>query len=242
MPAATTQEGYTLLQQIGEGTYGKVYSGRCSRSSMTVAIKCMKAFDDISELETYRFLNKRSILFLSHSLFHACFCQLLFTQFFFKACLSNHLHLDRPHPYVLQLLDEVHINSKTNTSDLWLIFEYGLMDLCQFVHERHLTNVQSEALQELCAQMADGLNHFHSLGLLHRDLKPANILIFMDSNLKLFCKIADLGMVKASQSSTEMTPGVVAVFALISFSLTCFGCTTVQTWFERLFFFFMVYL
>jgi serine/threonine protein kinase len=139
------------------------------------------------------------------------------------ACSSNHLQLDRPHPYVLQLLDEVHINKKKDALDLWLIFEYGLMDLHQFVHERHLTNVRSEALQELCKQMADGLNHFHSLGLLHRDLKPANILIFMDSNLTLFCKIADLGMVRQSHSGIEMTPGLVTTWHLIFVTLMWSG-------------------
>ena len=92
------------------------------------------------------------------------------------------------------------------------------MDLGQFVHERHLTNIRAEALQELCVQMAAGLNHFHSLELLHRDLKPANILIFLDADLKLFCKISDLGMAKEIKSGiVDMTPGVVADLHLLFF-------------------------
>eukprot|EP00959_Pyramimonas_sp_CCMP1952_P135378 2832615-Pyramimonas_sp.AAC.1 len=42
------------------------------------------------------------------------------------------------------------------------------------------------------AEIAAGVAHLHSLGLLHRDLKPANILIDDDGT----CKVTDLGLME----------------------------------------------
>lgn len=50
------------------------------------------------------------------------------------------------------------------------------------------------------AEVASGLGHMHSLGLLYRDLKPANILI----NSAGHCVISDLGLVKCFHEGTPI--------------------------------------
>ncbi|XP_030965653.1 3-phosphoinositide-dependent protein kinase 1 [Quercus lobata] len=47
------------------------------------------------------------------------------------------------------------------------------------------------------AEVVDGLEYIHSLGLIHRDIKPENLLITSDGHIK----IADFGSVKPMQDS-----------------------------------------
>jgi serine/threonine protein kinase len=51
------------------------------------------------------------------------------------------------------------------------------------------------------AELALGLGHLHSLGLIHRDLKPENILLDSDGHIK----IADFGLVKSNMGSGATT-------------------------------------
>ena len=85
------------------------------------------------------------------------------------------------------------------------------MDLHNFIQERHLTNVSPVAPLSLSLQMASGVNHLHSLQLLHRDLKPANVIIFLQEELQIVCKIADFGLAREIPESTTafLTPAVV---------------------------------
>lgn len=55
----------------------------------------------------------------------------------------------------------------------------------------------------LCAQIADGLDALHALGLLHRDLKPANILLDDEGRVK----ITDFGLAKDLDGTVLTKPG-----------------------------------
>lgn len=57
-----------------------------------------------------------------------------------------------------------------------------------------------EAMLRLAREVASGLDHMHSLGLLHRDLKPDNIMLREDGS----AVIMDLGLAKA-QDMTVLT-------------------------------------
>ena len=57
--------------------------------------------------------------------------------------------------------------------------------------------------KQIAAEVAHGLAHLHSLGLLHRDVKPANI-VFVDGRAKL----ADLGLTRFLRIGTAMSAGL----------------------------------
>jgi serine/threonine protein kinase len=71
---------------------------------------------------------------------------------------------------------------------LYVIMDYGYMDLRKFLHQRQILTFQ-EAFN-ICRNITYVFYHFNSLGFLHRDLKPDNFLI--DPNT-LQIKIIDFG-------------------------------------------------
>ena len=49
-------------------------------------------------------------------------------------------------------------------------------------------------LWKICHNVAAGLSHIHSCGIVHRDIKPSNILFVSHPRFGAMCKIGDLGM------------------------------------------------
>jgi tRNA A-37 threonylcarbamoyl transferase component Bud32 len=52
----------------------------------------------------------------------------------------------------------------------------------------------------LFVQIADGMNHAHTLGVLHRDLKPSNVMLTKPESLTMEVKIVDFGIAKINKA------------------------------------------
>lgn len=59
--------------------------------------------------------------------------------------------------------------------------------------------------KEILNQVAQGLNHLHSLNVIHRDIKPKNILIFVPEGERTRpqIKLADFGLCKVPKADKE---------------------------------------
>ena len=206
-PMSATQAGsYQVHSLIGQGTYGKVFLATNKLNGTPVAIKiCVEADPEIPRVEI-----STNIALQQRCLTHQPITFMLNSVSFGKHYLPYYytiIHFyPRPHPHILSLLHHFpHVMG--GTSQRWMVFEYGLMDLENFIAERHVTETSAAALG---SQIASGLVHLHSLDLIHRDLKPANTLLVL-SGLSLVAKISDMGAARQGPTAKSllMTPGLV---------------------------------
>lgn len=102
------------------------------------------------------------------------------------------------HPNIVRVLD---VNEQDGVPYIVMEFVDGT-DLSALLKKHGPLNGIS-ALKVL-AQVADGLAHAHSLGIVHRDIKPHNIFVGKDGRVKL----GDFGLARAVEATTELTmPG-----------------------------------
>ncbi len=118
---------------------------------------------------------------------------------------------------VLQILSHPNVISLSDFGNTKTGLHYVVMPLIdgvridRFVHEQQ---APPRTIAGIFAQVADGLQHVHDLGVLHRDLKPSNILVTHTG----FPVITDFGLAKLIQSNKEesiSTQSVTATGAIL---------------------------
>eukprot|EP00118_Oscarella_pearsei_P022983 m.269990 g.269990 ORF g.269990 m.269990 type:complete len:258 (+) comp40542_c0_seq15:41-814(+) len=57
----------------------------------------------------------------------------------------------------------------------------------------------------IAIQTAEGMKHLHKNNIVHLDLKPANVLLKLNENKLVCCKVADFGLSKAREVSSRST-------------------------------------
>ena len=98
------------------------------------------------------------------------------------------------HPNVVHALDADLENGR-----LYCVMEYvPCMDLANLLNERGALPI--ELACRYAAQLAEGLRHISSHGLVHRDVKPANVLVTEDGST---VKLLDLGLARFDHPDWE---------------------------------------
>mmetsp|Transcript_52427 Transcript_52427/g.76763 ORF Transcript_52427/g.76763 Transcript_52427/m.76763 type:complete len:526 (-) Transcript_52427:283-1860(-) len=166
---------YTLKKVLGAGAYGCVVQAEDS-DDPDFKLCAVKRFEDvfISKTDALRILREISIL---RRLKHRNVVNL--TNAFTPASADN----------------------STSLRTLYVVFEYGGMDLQKLVRSEHTLNLKE--IKHMCRQMCAGLRFLHRACVIHRDLKPANILIDMERKFHL--KIADFGLARVLDSQVAHT-------------------------------------
>lgn len=95
------------------------------------------------------------------------------------------LELLQPHVHVMELIDVF----MEGTDRIYMIMELMQHDLGGIMDSKYALWLSPAQWKCYALQLAKGLEHMHSRGIMHRDLKPENILLTKEGVLK----ICDLG-------------------------------------------------
>jgi serine/threonine-protein kinase len=94
----------------------------------------------------------------------------------------------------------------------WLAMEWVQgHDLCRYTDPQH--KLPDHLVLELAAQVADGLHHAHTLGVVHRDLKPANILV---NQAVREAKISDFGCARLTDTERSRSGLLIGTLAYMA--------------------------
>lgn len=94
----------------------------------------------------------------------------------------------------------------------WLAMEWVQgHDLQRHTNTRH--RLPERLVLELAAQVAEGLHHAHTQGVVHRDLKPANILIDQTGP---WAKISDFGSARLSDAERSRSGLLIGTLAYMA--------------------------
>jgi cyclin-dependent kinase 1 len=155
-------ESFQKLEKIGEGTYGVVYKARHKTTGQLVALKKIRLECDDEG------------------------CPSTAVR---EISLLKELKL---HPFIVQLLDVIHQGSSNQSSKLYLVFEFLLMDLKKYIDTVNGA-IDPALVKSYTYQICSGIEFCHARRIIHRDLKPQNLLI----DTKGLIKLADFGLGRA---------------------------------------------
>eukprot|EP00879_Flechtneria_rotunda_P027403 GHRR01029353.1.p1 GENE.GHRR01029353.1~~GHRR01029353.1.p1 ORF type:complete len:204 (+),score=51.67 GHRR01029353.1:374-985(+) len=148
---------YTDNDQIGEGTYGKVYKGIDKHDKERVALKMIRMDN---EKEGFPITAIREIKLLS-TLKH-----------------ENIVNLREI------VRSRVHKESKYK-GDIFMVFDYAEHDLTGMMDAVKHKSLRMDQIKCIMLQLLKGLSYIHQNGILHRDLKASNLLINRKGILKI---------------------------------------------------------
>lgn len=165
---------YTMLDQIGEGTYGQVYKAVNKNTGEQVALKRVRLEN---EKEGFPITAIREIKILRQ---------------------LHHKNIVRLMDIVI---DDISMDTlKKTRANFYLVFEYVDHDLIGLLESKELVDFNKDQICSLFRQLLEGLAYIHNTGFLHRDIKCSNILV----NNKGELKIADLGLARLWQKESRL--------------------------------------
>lgn len=162
---------YKILEQIGEGSYGKVY-----KATTLAAAASATADDNVQSTVAIKVI---TLLDQDGSLPLSCYREIRML----KSCLPLE------NEGIIALLDVFILEEKVH-----LVFEYCPYDLSSLFIEQHRRSLQMPPLVILgiVKELLSALAMLGGKGVVHRDIKASNILISPSGTVKL----ADFGLTK----------------------------------------------
>mmetsp|Transcript_2982 Transcript_2982/g.5778 ORF Transcript_2982/g.5778 Transcript_2982/m.5778 type:complete len:541 (-) Transcript_2982:1416-3038(-) len=116
----------------------------------------------------------------------------------------QYFHMD-PNPNVLTITDIAHILHEHEDLKL-LVTPWAT---CGNLQQCLTCTVVTKSLRvDLCAQIAQGVNHLHQLNppMIHQNLKPENVLMFVEDE-HLVAKVADFGIMASGSDGIKLISG-----------------------------------
>lgn len=178
----------TYRRTIGDGSYGDVHIGHCSKDREYVIkqnfidkridlIGSVKEIDLLIKLKGHPYIVGLRGISIGNP----------FTE-----------QVERRNPH------------KSHKSDqIFFLYDRALSDMYQFIHlEQNPVHLKKLAM----VQFLLGLEYMHSKGIIHRDLKPSNLLWTRPKSGIRLLQIADFGLSKPMCNQEPSTPRVVTIW------------------------------
>ncbi|QKV68040.1 protein kinase [Streptomyces harbinensis] len=148
---------YQLLELIGRGGMGEVWSARDEALDRRVAVKCLKPLGSGRDASALRVLRQR------------------FRREARVAAGLQHRGITVVHDF-----------GETEDGLLYLVMELLIgRNLSQLLGERRGAPLPVADVTDIAAQTAAALAYTHEQGVVHRDLKPANVMRLTDGTVKI---------------------------------------------------------
>ncbi|XP_063364498.1 cyclin-dependent kinase 12 [Cydia amplana] len=151
-------DGFQVITQIGEGTYGQVYKARDKNTSQLVALKKVRLEN---EKEGFPITAVREIKILRQ---------------------LNHKNIVNLREIVTDKQDA--LDFRKDKGSFYLVFEYMDHDLMGLLESKMVDFTESHNAS-IMRQLLDGLAYCHRKNFLHRDIKCSNILMNNKGEVKL---------------------------------------------------------
>ncbi|CAG4982815.1 unnamed protein product [Colias eurytheme] len=151
-------DGFQVITQIGEGTYGQVYKARDKNTGQLVALKKVRLEN---EKEGFPITAVREIKILRQ---------------------LNHKNIVNLREIVTDKQDA--LDFRKDKGSFYLVFEYMDHDLMGLLESKMVDFTESHNAS-IMRQLLDGLAYCHRKNFLHRDIKCSNILMNNKGEVKL---------------------------------------------------------
>ena len=172
--SSRSAENYKKIDQVGEGTFGKVYKAQ---------------LEDPNDLLNHKIFALKKILMDNEK------------EGFPITALREIMILKKlNHKNIIPLKEIVTSKPKEknkNRGNVYLVFEYMEHDISGLTNKKINYSIQS--IKCIMYQILEGLQYLHSNNIIHRDIKTANILL----NNKGEIKIGDFGLARIISPSLK---------------------------------------
>ena len=147
---------YSIIDKIGEGSFGTVFMAECKSSKQYVAIKHIKDFAK-NEHDCMMVLREIQIMRQINKLSDCCFT-----------------------PELIDVIIPSNELSELKLKNLFMIMEYETSDLAKVIKNGVTASISQDNLKLIFYNLLCALKFLHSANILHRDIKPSNLLINKD--------------------------------------------------------------